>query len=278
MVFGVPLWLARATGWSHVVSSRVILAVGVASIVGLVRHLALSASDEGRTKVFFPIAAAIVAILLFGCLWVANRHLGNFANRVEVMAAAIFFATAFVLIWKRFAIASCILLLAPSLYANGLVNPISRGLPGITKSRVYRWFATVHRHDPGAPWLVVGEENDRSCSLGQYIEATGADVVGSTRCMPDRQMIAVLDPKNRFANVHNRYARICFIASNEAEPVFKLIATDNYRVLLPVRTEWLERLGVGYVVAVDQPNLPALEGFERVDEQRGFVLLRRVSR
>jgi hypothetical protein len=279
MVFGVPLWLARATGWSHVVSIRVILAVGVASIIGLIRHLALPVSDKRQSRIFFlPVAAAIVALLLFGCFVTANRHLGNFANSVELTGSAIFFATSFVLIWKRFAIASCILLLVPCLYANSLVNPISRGLPGITKSRIYDWFAAVHRNDPGAPWLAIGNEDSRSCCLGQFIEATGASVVGSTRCMPDRQLIEALDPQNQFANVHNRYARICFIASNDAEPVFKLTSPDGYRVLLPLRAEWLERLGTGYIVVVDQPNLAVLEGFERVDEQRGFVLLRRVSR
>src|SRR5204862_8016878 len=35
MLIGVPMWLARLTGWAYIVSIRVILAVGVASTVGL---------------------------------------------------------------------------------------------------------------------------------------------------------------------------------------------------------------------------------------------------
>ena len=45
MLHGVPQSVARATGWSYVTSSRCILAVGVASVIGLVRYLAL-ASDR----------------------------------------------------------------------------------------------------------------------------------------------------------------------------------------------------------------------------------------
>ncbi len=279
MAVGVPLWLARATGWSHVVSIRVVLAVGVASIIGLVRHLALPVPGEERTgTLFLPVSAAAVAVVLFGCFWAANQRLASFATVTEVTAAAIFFATAFVLIWKRFAIASCILLLIPSLYASGLVNPISHGLPGINKSATYRWFADVHENDPAATWLVVGNASNRTCSLAQLLKATGANVLGGTRCMPDRMEMGILDPENRFTNVYNRYARTCFVVSNESEPTFELRSPDSYRVYLPLRTEWLERLGVGYVVVVDQPDTPALDRFELMAQKRGCVLLCHVSR
>ncbi len=93
--------------------------------------------------------------------------------------------------------------------------------------------------------------------------------------MPDREMIAALDPENRFASVHNRYARVCFIPSAEPEPDFKLVFADDYQVRLPWRAEVFQRLGVKYILLVDPAEVPALPQFEETATRTGLVLLRR---
>jgi hypothetical protein len=201
--------------------------------------------------------------------------MGNFARLTEVVAAAIFFATAFCFVWRRQRLPSCLLLLLPLLWASPLVNPIERGLPGFTRSEILQWLSDMQRSDRSARWIVVGDPTNRACCLAQFAKATGADVLGGTRCMPDREMLTVLDPENRYATVHNRYARVCFIPSADAEPEFKLIFADDYQVRLPWRSEIFENLGVKYILLVDPTEVPALPRFEQIATRAGLVLLRR---
>lgn len=275
MLVGVPMWLARATGWSHVVSIRVILALGVASIVGLIRYLGLPPAKSEGMNVWLWLGALGFALILFGCLYLANSGIGNFARLTEVIAAAIFFVTTSCFIWQRQRVASCFLLLLPLLWASPLVNPIEHGLPGFARSEIFHWLFEAHRSDPGARWIVMGDPTNRTCCLAQFVKATGADVLGGTRCMPDSEIVTVLDPENRYAAVHDRYARVCFIPSAGAEPEFKLMFADDYQVRLPWRSEIFEKVGVKYILLVDPAEVPALPKFEQIGTRAGLVLLRR---
>ena len=249
MSLGVPMWLARATGWSYVVSSRAILAAGVASIAGLVRQLALPRPQFEYQKRSLLMGAFILALFLFGCFYVANSRLGNFASLTEVIAAALFFAAVFCLLWQRIRVASCILLLLPLLYASGFANPIGRGVPGLSRSSIFHWLSNIHHRDPSAAWIVIGDLSNRNCCFAQFVKATGANVFGGTRCMPDREMLRVLDPENRYATIYNRYATVCFVVATESQPAFELLAADDYEVCLPLRSEIFESLGVRYICA-----------------------------
>jgi len=276
LVVGIPPWLARVTGWSYS-SLRAILAVGVASIVGVIRHLALQPDRRSdRGKAFFSATTIALVFGLFACFYIANLRLGNFAKLSEIVASTLFFATVFFLLWQRIAVASCILLVVPSLYATGLVNPIGVGVPGITQSPTFQWLSKIHQADPAARWIVLGDPSNRTfCSLAQFVKATGATVIGGTRYMPDREVISVLDPENRYAEVYDRYARICFTASSETHAVFELFATNAYRIYIPFQPEIFERLGVKYIVLTDPTKGTSLSGFEPIAEQKGIVVLGR---
>ena len=271
---GIPIWLARATGWSYVVSIRAILPVGVASIAGLVRHLALPRQPFEYQKRSLCISALVLALFSFGCFYAANSRLGNFAGLTEVTAAAVFFATVFFLLWQRVRVASCVLLLLPLLYASGFANPIGRGVPGLTRSSIFHWLSNIHRRDPSGSWIVIGDLSNRNCCFAQFVKATGANVFGGTRCMPDREMLRVLDPENRYATISNRYARVCFLVSTDSQPVFELLAADDYQVRLALRSEIFESLGVRYIVLVDQKEIPSLPRFEPIGAREGLVVLR----
>jgi hypothetical protein len=267
--------MAHVTGWSYVPSIRVILAVGVASIIGVVRYLGLPFEKSEDNKRWLLVGALGLALILFGCLSLANSRMDDFARLTEVIAVAMFFATVFCLVWQRQRLASCLLLVLPLLWASPLVNPIERGLPGLTRSEVFRWLSEVHRSDRGGRWIVVGDPTNRACCLAQLVKATGADILGGTRCMPDREMLRVLDPENRYETVHNRYARICFIPSSDGDLDFKLAFADDYQARLPLRSEIFESLGVKYVLLVDPKEIPALPRFEQIATRKGLVLLRR---
>lgn len=275
MVVGIPKWLAQVSGWSYVVSYRAILALGVASVVGLVRHLALVPTRFPKRGVMRFVVMICVATFFLVFLYLANRRLNDFATLPQLTASAIFFSTAGFFVWHRLAVPSCILLLVPCIYSTGLVNPISRGTPGLTQGAVFRWFSNVHEADPGARWMIAGSSSNRNCCLAQLVKATGADVLGGTRYGPDLEMVGVLDRHGHSANVYNRWARICFLVSTEADPVFKLLGTDYYEVQVPLRNEIFQGLGVKYIVLVDQTEISPPPEFEQIGALKGLVLLRR---
>jgi hypothetical protein len=276
IVCGVPMWLARLTGWSYVASGRAVLVVGVASVVALVRYLSdPRPGSECRTSTLL-VGAAALASTLFACLYLANLRLANFAGLAEVTAAAVFFALVFCLLWQRARTAACLLLLGPSLYANGLVNPIGRGVPGLAHNSALHRMAKIHQEDPQALWLVAADSlSSQSLYIAQFVKASGATVLGGVRCMPDREMIRVLDPENKYATVYNRYAGVYFVATPDGSPVFELLAPGHYRVRLPMQPQMLERLGVKYLVLADGAAGMSVPGFEAIGREKDLVILRR---
>jgi len=277
MLVGVPQWIAQNSGWSYVVSHRAILAVGVASIIGLVRHLSLASLPSWKSGRTYLFAGTVATMAFFFCLYLANRRLGDFASLPELMAAAIFFGTVGFFVLRRIALVSCILLIVPCFCSTALVNPVSRGVPALNRGSVVNWLLKVHKNDPVARWIVTGPLSNRSCCLAQLVKATGADVFGGTRCTPDYELVNVLDPEKHYVTVYNRFARSCFFASTETDPAFELLHPNDYEIKLPFRADIFECLGVKYVLVVDRPDLPALQGFERIGERHGCVLLRRAK-
>ena len=94
------------------------------------------------------IGSSAFALTLFACLYAANVRLANFAGLAEVVAVALFFSLVFCLLWRRVRVASCLLPLVPSLYANGLVNPLGRGVPGLARDSVLHRLEKIHKDDP----------------------------------------------------------------------------------------------------------------------------------
>jgi hypothetical protein len=274
MHFGVPPWVAYWTGFSRVYAILANLGLGVASIVALCRYLSRDDTVQPTTRgevLLFP-ALAVLAIALF---YATNEMIGRFTDIATVVAAGFFFGLVFVCLWKRRVITCAILLLVPLIYANGLVNPIVHGLSGLTGGEVFRWFEEIHHTRPAGKWLVLGNSS-RGNALAHLIKATGADVLGGTRCNPDAAMVRVLDPDGSHANVYNRHAAINFAPGTGSEPSFQFTFINTYRVLLPLDAAIFDRLGVRYVVEVDLPQTQGrIDGFDVIGEREGLRLLER---
>src|SRR5439155_8259135 len=128
---------------------------------------------------------------------------------------------------------AAILVLVPTIYANALVNPIARALPGFNGSEIFHWLSDNVRAQPDAKWLVIGRASGRTNFLPQFVKATGADTFGGYRCEPDERIMRALDPGHKHSFVYNRYAEISFLPSTEPEPSFELSFINHYSVLLP---------------------------------------------
>jgi hypothetical protein len=276
MTVGIPSWLATATGWSYVYAIRAPLVLGIASTIALFRYFATQ-TEERNLRLFWIEAALFVAIafLLLVVFRVANTKLGDFLPAMSVTAAAIFFGLVFVCLWSRRVVAACVLLIAPLLCINASVNPLSRGLPGFTESNLFRFISERHRQDPAAKWLVLGV-TPRSSAIAQFVKATGAQVVGGTRCHPDVAMLSALDPASKFTAVHHRYADVSFVPSTNKEVFFDLKFVQAYTVHLPLRSDVFDRLGVRFIVEVEMPEEEGrIAGFRMVEARGKYRLLMR---
>jgi hypothetical protein len=276
MLLGFSSSVAKWTGFSLVYPSRVVLALSVASIIGLCRYLAGSKAQQRSISPVMGFVALIgLAFVLFAIFHSTNRQLAGFVDTRGVVAASIFFALVFAALWYRRVVIAAILVLIPTIYSTALTNPIGRGLPGFTQSEVFRWLSEAANHRPEAKWLVIGPPSGRTNFLPQFVKAIGIDTFGGYRCEPDRQMVRALDPTGKYAAVYNRFAEILFLPSVDPEPSFELTFVNHYNVLLPLKPEILHRLGANFILEIDMPPAQgAVEGYSIVGEREGLRLLK----
>ncbi len=275
VVKGMPLSVAQWTGWSRVYGPRAVLALGVASTVGLFRYLAARPLAAAGRPGGGLIAFTPAVLVLFVCFGATNALLGSFVSLSTVTAAAIFFALVAICIWSRRVTATCALLIWPLVLANGLTNPISHGLPGLTHNALRARVEQIHRSDPAAKWLVLGHSS-RSQALTQLVKSTGASALGGLRITPDAEMLRVLDPEGKYNSVADRYAVVSFAPSRDEAPELELTFINAYTVHLPLKSGILDNLQVRYIVQVDLPEGEAgIEGFASLGEWKGCRILAR---
>ncbi len=274
MCIGVPVSVAQWSGLSFVAPTRANIALGLASIIALTRYLSRAETEPGSTF----LSAHLVAFAAFAllCGWIfyeANFKLANYVSTTTVVVVSLYFALLALVIWKRQTVAVFTLLLAPLVCAYGLVNPISRGLPAFAGSPLWQTIREMHLYDPAARWLVLAPDG-RSSSLAQFAKSTGAQVLGGARCNPDPEMIRLLDPAGNYRPVHSRYAHISFVPADEPAPRFELTSTDTYTVHLPMETDFIQGLGVRYLLEIDGTPLPRkIAGYEEVHSIGGIRIL-----
>jgi len=281
MTLGVAPVIARLSGWSYVSGSRALLPLGVGTIAGIVRLFGFKdQSTEERLRpggkaTFDAIGTGAVALVFYALLRLTNIRLAHFVTNEQVIGAAIFLSFAARAVFLRHVPQSWILLVVPIICFNLLVNPVSRGLPGLTHNQTLDRIQATTRESGSRSWLLAGNDL-RSFALSQLLKAAGAHVMSGTRCTPDRLLLHTLDPDNRFATIHDRYARVCFLPADLPRPTFKLWYFDAYYIFLPFNGPWLSRLGVDNLVLVDQPpSLVRPLGFTLTGAKNGCYFYRR---
>lgn len=273
MTAGFPMWVAKASGWAFVSSSRANLLVGVGTTIALIRCLACSREEQPATLTRVCIFAGSF-LLLIPLLQLTNVRLGHFEASSTIIATAVFLGLIALCIWMRSAVAVCLLLVIPQFYACALVNPIARGVPGITRSPLLHWVASAQKNKPDGKWIVLGE-TWRAQVLPDFIKAAGANVLGGMRCNPDYAMMQILDPTKKFAALWDRYAWIHFKQANVDTPVLEAAAGLACDIKIPLDPALLERLGVTHILEVDTVTDQVTAGFHLVGIHNQCRLLER---
>lgn len=273
MMVGIPMWAAKGSGWAFVHPARANLLVGVGTGIALIRYLACSTEDKSRTLIRFCIFVGSF-LLLIPVLKRTNVRLDHFEALSTVFATALFVGLIALCIWVRSSVAACLLLVLPQLYACALVNPIARGVPGITQSPLLRWLADAKKNKPEGNWIVLGETL-RAKMLPDFIKATGASVLGGGRCNPDYAMMQILDPTRQFVGLWDRYAGIYFRQADVDGPILEATPENGYDIKIPLSSELLDRLDVKHILEVDMATDQVPAGFHLVGARKQCRLLER---
>jgi hypothetical protein len=247
-LLGVPEILAKATLLSASHINRVKCAIGVATIILLMRYFARFKSSDWPAK---P-AGLVALILIIGATLVGVilnfLHYAQFRLPTAVVLGLIVVNSVLVfLLATGRAIAFFLLLFALVLPSNILINPVSRGFKAITNKALYKTIATIRREDPDAKWAVFAP-----IPLVNFVKFCGVDIINGVKNAPVFEYSEMLDSEHRYIQVWNNYAYVLFDDSGSTT-----ISFDNeqayYVVSLSIASDALTRLGVRYCLLTKPP-------------------------
>jgi len=154
-----------------------------------------------------------------------------------------------------------VMVASPDCYKFSAVSPEER------ERAIKQTFQTIDRiraTDPKAKWIVYN-----ALELSEFIPATGADVIGGTKIVPDLEFLHRLDPEGRATFIYNRYAHVlCRFPPSLGEMGFFLMQSDFYTMEIDPNLPVLQEIGCRYFV---------LPEYWPEAEVLGFTLLAKVS-
>ncbi|TAF74887.1 MAG: hypothetical protein EAZ53_07475 [Bacteroidetes bacterium] len=133
------------------------------------------------------------------------------------------------------------------------INPTSAGLSPFLSNSFYKYIKEFNK-DKDVKWVVFGQ-----MQFSNYIKSTGAKVISGVNYAPMKEKLAILDPKNQFKHIHNRYAHISFYpfitGTDSVAFVYDgNIYTDNYTIAMDPCSPRLKKLGVTHFLFTYQPQ------------------------
>ena len=123
----------------------------------------------------------------------------GFFSGSEIVLAAGYAAVLIVCVLERWLPVFAVALLVPLALANGLINPVDRGLDVVTQSALFRAVQGDPRMRQGK-WLVYSHD----FTLTGFVVATGAEVFNSFKVLPNLNAMAAFDPDRRHLRSYNQ--------------------------------------------------------------------------
>jgi hypothetical protein len=213
MLFPIPAEIGRWVMFNRVPPYRCFHALGLINItiVGLFlaeRSLAQRHYSRAQSDWLRGFVAIVILVFLFVRM---NRNLDHFFSAPAIIIASLYASVLILFLVQANNKAFGVCLLVPLILANGLINPVDRGLEVITASTLFKTAHGAHNDWRDGKWLIYAEWADQSGLLA----ATGIDVVDCLKIVPDKARMAVFDPDARYADVINRSS---YFIANLARP------------------------------------------------------------
>jgi len=254
-LIGIPHFLARVTALSFVPGKRVVIGIGIADAILLVRFAACSApaqrDERGRV---LAIALAWFAVMAGCSVWLA-RELPNAWLPVLLTFAAGNGVLAALLLWMPRG--ALLALVALSAISTLWFNPLAVGGAAYLRDNALAQKITEIDRAAGGDttWVSFGRDD-----LPNLFRAIGVHALNGVHPIPQLELWKRIDPAGRFRNVYNRYAHIAFVAVPSGEPRFQLHSQDSVIVSIRPNSDEFRALGVTHVLVRDD----AAAAFERL--------------
>ncbi|MHB9111999.1 MAG: DUF7657 domain-containing protein [Thermoleophilia bacterium] len=256
-----PLSVAKLSLLSYVPSNRILLGLGVGSILTTIVYLAGSDSRP-IDRAFARNASIVIFVLLslYGLLYIQMVNT-DFHLRYVVVMSGFFSLLSWLLLIRRRTAFSVLILLALTPYL--VVNPVTQGMSPIFENRIYQTGSELAYREPDARWIVYGNP-----SLAAMLKASGMKIVNGAKYTPDLDFYSAIDPTGANRAIYNRYAHTTF---NEpalpAEPAtFRLLSGDAYAVDISPCSENMKKLGIDHFAFSKKPGVESLSCLELVED------------
>lgn len=256
MLIPIPATVGRWVFFDMVPSYRCYHALGLINIAIVGVFLAERPADPMRElslRNSWGICAgvALPALLLF---FLMNGKLNHFFSTWAMGFASIYLSLLVLCLARRRLKAFALVLLVPLVLANGLINPVDRGLEVITASSLFKALQSDQSLRLGK-WLIYAPWADEPAVLS----ATGIDVLDTLKIVPERARLAPFDPENRYQEVINRSCYLMALPlSGEEASSFETAGLGNVLWKVNPSDSRLNSIGVRHVAFAYGPPPPRL--------------------
>ena len=246
---GLPRIIARLSLLDRVQFSRVLPALGLASILLLI---VIAKSMEGRWipkgRMFLAQSTmAVLGVAFVGSLGLDFRNAGAPIDRIAILTSIIFILVPGLLWFWRPMVSMSVLIAVGFVVCIG-INPLVRGLDHMTSTP----FATEVRQldaDSGAVNSVWMTDNWATSSV---ITAAGVDNLSGVNLYPNADAWRLLDPSGRYENIWNRYSITSWrFVSGLLQPEFFLLQPDVIEIQIDPCAPQLTDLGIRWIVSAN---------------------------
>lgn len=247
-IFGLPDGAASMTLLSMSTNGRIMLGIGLANIILLIRGAASCKNmhlDSALQTVVVLATLLVVAASAAAMYWTHGAYLGR--RLIVVLTVVIVIVCWGVVSRPNLMQRICASIATVFLVCAGcLVNPVRYGISPIARQPLVQMASTIQRQHPGK-WVVVGDDGGMTAQL---LVAKGLTTLNAVSVTPNMRLWGALDPHGRYEEVYNRYAFITLhVAKNSSD------APELMRNPYPDRIEaWLtasqlRAIGANYVLS-----------------------------
>ncbi|PWK22636.1 hypothetical protein LV89_03348 [Arcicella aurantiaca] len=264
---GFPESIAKLTLMSMSPPKRTQIPFGVANVILAIIYVSqlkyMKISDLPISK---KVISIIITILFMGITAATNdSSSGNFFKAPQLVIGVILFGIANIMLLFplniKFREVIFTSVIAVTLVPNIMVNPIAKGLAPITEHNIYQQIKAIDKADPHQRWMVNGSQ-----FYGYITQATGVNVLGGVKYVPDFKTMKVIDGKYKRDTVYNRYAHTVYSSyiDGKDSTVVALNFEDGYSIGIDGCSPRLKELKVKYMIFDRQPQPVEVRCMKRI--------------
>jgi len=248
---GYPKFISYITLLNRVPPNRAIIGLGLSNFFILIYFLSGSfkLEDIYFKKIYFLLYSFLIFLFYIYLGFVLKNQYPLFiSNNIKIIGISfIVFALTFLFLMRRkfffiliFLIFSCL-----STYS---INPLYIGFGSLSDGFFSMTIDDINDVSKNYRWVAYGDN-----VLNQVLLAQGVNTIGGYFYYPQFDMYKILDPKNKYKNIWNRYSNISYqLPENTGEIKFELVNLDAFIIKIDPCSKSFNDLNVKYFVFMNE--------------------------